>query len=227
MIAAFRRRYLDLLGSIYIYNEHRGYTSIDRILAAARKHAPHDTDFLAAVEKHRADERKHYVMFKRWFELQGRMPLAIDRSFGHIDRFVEIMFRRRIDALDTDRIMADDRLFERLCRVISLTERRGMKQVDILLNHPIVRRDKVLMKIFRIIEQDEPSHWAPYDQWLRARGRRDDRWWERTIDSVIHSELVFLKLPFLFLNPWLRRRTEWADAADPAEPLAAPIAEAA
>jgi hypothetical protein len=227
MIAAFRRRYLDLLGSIYIYNEHRGYTSIDRILAAARKHAPNDTDFLAAVEKHRADERKHYVMFKRWFELQGRMPLAIDRSFGHIDRFVEIMFRRRIDALDTDRIMADDRLFERLCRVISLTERRGMKQVDILLNHPIVRRDKVLMKIFRIIEQDEPSHWAPYDQWLRARGRRDDRWWERTIDSVIHSELVFLKLPFLFLNPWLRRRTEWADAADPAEPLAAPIAEAA
>lgn len=227
MLAWFRRRYLDLLGSIYIYNEHRGYTSIDRILAAARKHAPHDLEFLAAVEKHRADEHKHYVMFKRWFELQGRMPLAIDRSFGHIDRFVEIMFRRRIDALDTDRIMEDDRLFERLCRVISLTERRGMKQVDILLNHPIVKRDKVLMKIFRIIEKDEPSHWAPYDEWLRARGRRDDRWWERAIDSLIHSELVFLKLPFLFVNPWLRRRTEWADAADPAEPSATPIAEAA
>jgi hypothetical protein len=227
MIAWFRRRYLDLLGSIYIYNEHRGYTSIDRILEAARRHAPDDTAFIAAIEKHRADERKHYVMFKRWFELQGRMPLAIDRSFGHIDRFVEIMFRRRIDALDTDRMMEDDRLFERLCRVISLTERRGMKQVDILLNHPIVKRDKVLMRIFRIIEKDEPSHWAPYDEWLKARGRRDDSWWERAIDSFIHSELIFLKLPFLFLNPWLRRRTEWADASDPAEPLASPIPEAA
>ena len=125
MIAAFRRRYLDLLGSIYIYNEHRGYTSIDRILEAARRHAPDDAAFIAAVEKHRADERKHYVMFKRWFELQGKMPLAIDRTCGHIDRFVEIMFRRRIDDLDTDGVMRDERQFERLCRVISLTERRG------------------------------------------------------------------------------------------------------
>ena len=31
-----RRRYLDLLGSIYIYNEHRGYTAIDRVLVAVR-----------------------------------------------------------------------------------------------------------------------------------------------------------------------------------------------
>src|SRR5689334_10599610 len=75
MLAWFRRRYLDLLGSIYIYNEHRGYTSIDRILDAVKAHAPDDADFIAAVEKHRADERKHYVMFKRWFELQGKMPL--------------------------------------------------------------------------------------------------------------------------------------------------------
>ncbi len=29
MLAWFRDRYLDLLGSIYIYNEHRGYTAID------------------------------------------------------------------------------------------------------------------------------------------------------------------------------------------------------
>ncbi|MGQ0661368.1 ferritin-like domain-containing protein [Sphingosinicella sp.] len=226
MIAAFRRRYLDLLGSIYIYNEHRGYTSIDRILEAARRHAPDDAAFIAAVEKHRADERKHYAMFKRWFELQGKMPLAIDRTCGHIDRFVEIMFRRRIDALDTDRMMEDDRLFERLCRVISLTERRGMQQVDIMLNHPIVRRDKVLMRIFRIIEQDEPSHWAPYDEWLRMRGRREAKWWERAIDGLIHSELIFLKLPILFFNPWLRRRTDWADTDDPAEAPASPIAAA-
>lgn len=223
----FRRRYLDLLGSIYIYNEHRGYTSIDRILEAVRSRTPDDVAFIAAIERHRADERKHYVMFKRWFELQGKMPLAVDRTCGHIDRFVEIMFRRGIDELDTEAVISDDRLFERLCRVISLTEKRGYKMVDILLNHPIVKRDKTLMKIFKVIEKDEPSHWAPYDQWLERHGRRADKWWERAIDGFIHSELLVLKLPILFLNPWLKRRTEWADASDPAEPLAAPFSAAA
>jgi hypothetical protein len=223
MFARARRRYLDLLGSIYIYNEHRGYTSIDRVLEAVKSRLPEDRAFIAAIEKHRADERKHYVMFRRWFELHGKMPLAVDRTCGHIDRFVEIMFRRGIDELDTEKVIADDRLFERLCRIISLTERRGMKQVEILLNHPMVKRDKVLMRIFRVIEKDEPSHWAPYDGWLEANGRRDPVWWERAIDSFIHSELLFLKLPFLFLNPWLKRRTDWADERDPAERLATPI----
>ncbi|MGK6356008.1 ferritin-like domain-containing protein [Sphingomonas sp. DT-207] len=223
MLAWFRRRYLDLLGSIYIYNEHRGYTSIDRVLEAVRARSPDDAALIAAIEKHRADERKHYLMFKRWFELQGKMPLRVDRTCGHIDRFVEIMFRRTIDELDTGAIIASDAQFEKLCRVISLTEQRGYKQVDILLRHPLVRDDKVLMKIFRIIEKDEPSHWAPYDGWLKANGKRDPAWWERAIDSFIHSELLFLKLPALFLNPRLKRRTDWADAEDPAEAKASPL----
>lgn len=227
MFAWFRRRYLDLLGSIYIYNEHRGYTCIDRVLEAVRSRTPDDKEFIEAVERHRADERKHYVMFKRWFELQGKMPLKVDRTCGHIDRFVEIMFRRGIDHLDTDAVITDDRQFEKLCRVISLTERRGMKQVEILLRHPLVKRDKVLIKIFKVIEKDEPSHWAPYDGWLKAHGRRDPRWWERAIDSFIHSELLFLKLPVLFFNPWLKRRADWADAADPAERLASPVSATA
>lgn len=214
MLSAFRRRYLDLLGSIYIYNEHRGYTSIDRVLEAVRARAPDDHALIAAIEKHRADERKHYQMFKRWFELQGRMPLTVDRTCGHIDRFVEIMFRRTIDALDTRKLIEDDAQFEKLCRVISLTEQRGHRQVHILLNHPAVLSDKVLTRIFRIIEKDEPSHWAPYDGWLRANGKRDPRWWERAVDSFIHSELLFVKLPFLFLNPFVRRRTDWADAGE-------------
>jgi hypothetical protein len=227
MIAWFRRRYLDLLGSIYIYNEHRGYTSIDRILEAVRCRMPEDKAFIAAIEKHRADERKHYVMFKRWFELRSEMPLKVDRTCGHIDRFVEIMFGRGIDDLDTDQMMTDDRLFERLCRVISLTEQRGMKQVEILLRHPLVRHDPILIRIFKVIEKDEPSHWAPYEGWLEAHGRRDPKWWERAIDTFIHSELLVLKLPLLFFNPWLKRRTEWADANDPAERLAAPLSAAA
>src|SRR3954452_10725893 len=153
MIQALRRRYLDLLGSIYIYNEHRGYTAIDRVLEAVRARSPGDHAFIAAIEKHRADERKHYLMFRRWYEKRGQMPLFVDRTCGHIDRFVEIMFRSTIDQLDTKAIIANDDLFEKLCRVISLTEKRGYRQVEILLAHPLVRRDEGLLKIFRIIKK--------------------------------------------------------------------------
>ncbi|HEY7807295.1 MAG TPA: ferritin-like domain-containing protein [Croceibacterium sp.] len=212
MLAWFGRRYLDVLGSIYLYNEHRGYTAIDRVLEAAHAHAPDDTELIAAIERHRADERKHYVMFRRWFERRGGMPLSLDRAFGHIDRFVEIMFGRSIDRLDTQAVVQSDRLFERLCRVIVLTEQRGYRQVEILLANRFVRSDPVLMRIFTIIRKDEPSHWGPYETWLRKNGRRDARWWERAIDSFIHSELLFLKLPFLFLNPWIGRRARWPDA---------------
>jgi hypothetical protein len=212
MLAWFSRRYLDLLGSIYIYNEHRGYTALDRVLEAVRSRSPDDHAFIAAIEKHRADERKHYLMFRRWYERRRQMPLFVDRTCGHIDRFVEIMFRTKIDDLETQKIIDDDRLFERLCRVISLTEKRGYRQVEILLDHPIVKTDAGLMKIFRIIEQDEPSHWEPYDGWLKANGKRDPKWWERGVDAFIHSELLFLKLPALFLNPRLRRRSDWADS---------------
>jgi hypothetical protein len=223
MLNWYRARYLDLLGSIYIYNEHRGYTSIDRVLEAVRARAPNDHALIASIEKHRADERKHYVMFKRWFELRGKMPLRVDRTCGHIDRFVEIMFHRTIDELDTRRIIAEDDQFEKLCRVISLTEKRGHKQVLVLLDHPLVRHDRTLVKIFQIIERDEPSHWAPYDGWLTANGKRDPKWWEKGIDTFIHSELLFLKLPALFLNPWLKRRADWEDDHDPAEALASPF----
>lgn len=208
----FRRRYLDLLGSIYLYNEHRGYTAIERVLAAVRARAPDDEDLIAAIEQHRDDERKHYVMFRRWFESRGIMPFAVDRTCGHIDRFVEIMFGTTIDGLDTHAMIDRNDLFSRLCRVIALTERRGYRQVEILLRHPAVRDDKVLHRIFRIIEKDEPRHWTPYEGWLAAHGARAPRWWERAIDRFVHSELLFLKLPLMFVTPSLARRSDWADA---------------
>jgi hypothetical protein len=217
----FSRRYLDLLGSIYIYNEHRGYTALDRVLEAVRARSPDDLAFIAANEKHRADERKHYLKYRRWFEKRSQMPLSVDRTCGHIDRFVEIMFRTRIDRMDTQAVVASDRLFEKLCRVISLTEKRGYRQVEVLLNHPLVTQDPGLIKIFRVVERDEPDHWAPYDAWLKAHGKREPKWWERAIDTFIHSELLLVKLPILFLHPRLGRRSEWPDAGEGAKPVAA------
>lgn len=225
MIEAFNRRFLDVLCSIYLYNEHRGYTALDRMLAAIRTSWPEDTALIALVESHRADERRHYLMFRSWFERRGMMPLDLDRRFGHIDRFVEIVFGAPIEAF-TPELIGRDKLFERLCRVISLTEKRGYRQVAALLRHATVRQDKALIRIFRVIERDEPSHWAPYDGWLRAHGRRQANGWERAIDGFVHGELLALKLPILFLSPGSPRRTSWPDEQDAAELQDASLAAA-
>jgi hypothetical protein len=151
------------------------------------------------------------------------MPLAVDRTCGHIDRFVEIMFGHGIDQLDTRAVIASDALFARLCRVIMLTEQRGYKQVEILLALPLVKSDKALLRIFEVIRKDEPSHWAPYEGWLARTGRRMANFSERAVDFWIHRELLFLKLPAVFLNPRMPRRARWADADEPAARLASPL----
>jgi len=216
MLGWYRRRWLDLVASIYVYNEHRGYTALDELLAAMRVVTPHDRAFIAQVEQHRADEYKHYLMFKRWFEKRRQMPLLVDRTCGHIDRFIEIIVGSRIDDIDTAAMISDEDNFEKLCRVVALTERRGYRQVQILLRHPFVRRDRHLTKIFEVIRQDEPRHWAPYEGWLKLHQRRESGWRERWTDLFIHSELLLIKLPLLFLTPQLRRRSSWPDESETA-----------
>ena len=210
-VAAFRARFLDVLASIYIYNEHRGYTSLDRVLEAARLHCPNDATFIAAIEKHRADEHKHYRMFRRWFELNKRMPLKVDRTCGHIDNFIQAVFGCSIDELDTAAIVADPGEFEKLCRVIMLTEQRGMTQVEVLLKNPHVRADKGMLRIFQVVEKDEPDHWMPYEAWLTAHRRQTALWRERWADYWIHKSLMLVKLPALFLRRNAPRLQHWPD----------------
>ncbi len=208
---AFRSRYLDVLASIYIYNEYRGYTSLDRVLEAVRLRCPDDLPFQAEIAKHRADEHKHYQMFRRWFERQGRMPLAVDHSCGHIDRFIEWVFGCTIEALDTGAVVADAAEFERLCRVIMLTEQRGYAQVKLLLANRVVRSDPVMRKIFEIVHHDEPDHFLPYQRWLEREGKATARWNERMADWCIHKALMLAKLPALFLDPATPRLARWPD----------------
>ena len=222
----FLARYLDTLASIYIYNEHRGYTSLDRVLEAVRICCPGDDRFIAEITSHRADEYKHYLMFRRWFELQGRMPMAVDRTCGHIDRFVEAVFGCTIEQLDTERIIAEPAEFEKLCRVIMLTEQRGYAQVALLLRSRAVRSDPVLARIFRIIHRDEPSHFLPYRSWLQRNGRPSANARERLTDYVIHKSLMLAKLPALFFNPATRRLTQWPDVDAAAYSTAAVSASA-
>ena len=209
--AAFRARFLDVLASIYLYNEHRGYTSLDRVLEAAEAHCPQETAFLAAIRKHRADEQKHYRMFRRWFELAGRMPLQVDRTCGHIDHFIQRIFGCSIEQLDTQQIVADLGEFEKLCRVIMLTEQRGMRQVETLLRSSHVRSDKVMARIFQIVERDEPDHWQPYYAWLITHRSAATSWRERWADYWIHKTLMLVKLPALFLRHSTPRMARWPD----------------
>lgn len=214
ILATYRERYLDVVASIYIYNEHRGYTSLDRVLAAARRHCPEDTEFLAAVAKHRADERKHYLMFKRWFERKGLMPLAVDTSYGHIDRFINRVFGCGIDDLETDNVVADPEAFEKLCRVIVLTEQRGLVQVEELLRNRAILSDPVMTRIFTIIHEDEPSHFLPYRRWLEEQSRPTALWRERLADWCIHKVLLLGKLPSLFFHTAAPRLVRWPDAGE-------------
>lgn len=214
-ISAFRERYLDVLASIYIYNEHRGYTSLDRVIEAVRLRCPDDREFQAEIEKHRKDEYKHYTMFRRWFERQGRMPLQVDRGVGHIDRSIQWIFRCTIEELDTTAIVTNPGEFERLCRVIMLTEQRGFAQVEILLRNKIVMGDPVMARIFRIVHRDEPDHFLPYQRWLERHGRATARWNERAADWCIHKVLMLAKLPAIFLDSGRPRLERWPDE-DPA-----------
>lgn len=214
IVAALRERYLDVVASIYIYNEHRGYTSLDRVLEAARQYCPEDAGFIAAIASHRADERKHYLMFRRWFERRGRMPLGVDRSFGHIDRFIAFAFGRGIDDLDVDGVVADVAAFEKLCRVIVMTEQRGLVQVEQLLRNRTILSDPVMSRIFRVIHRDEPSHFLPYREWLEHRRRPAETRAERLADWCIHKVLLLVKLPALFLNARAVRLDRWPDAGE-------------
>lgn len=214
MLDRARRRYRDILTSVYIYNEHRGYSSLDRVLEAVRARHPDESDFIAEVEKHRADERHHYLMFRHYFEALGAMPYRVDRTCGHIDRLIRLCFGCGIDELDTNEVAASGDLFARLCRVIMLTEMRGMRQVDILLRSPLVRSDRKLLKIFRVIERDEPSHWMPYRDWIERHGEAMPSRAERFADFLVHRTLLLVKLPLLYLNPRLKRCTDWLDSTD-------------
>ena len=217
---AFRERYLDVLASVYLYNEHRGYTALDRVIEAVRRNCPGEPDFLAEVVRHRADEHKHYHMFRRWFERSGRMPLAMDRRVGHIDRFIFRTFGCEIDELDTETVAADPAAFEQLCRVIMLTEQRGFRQVEVLLRNGWVQSDKVMARIFDIVHRDEPGHFLPYARWLERRGRAAPRWREKLSDFWIHRALLLGHIPALFLDPSLPRMKRWPHEADAALPQA-------
>lgn len=209
MMKLFIDRYLRVLVSVYLYNEYRGYTELERLVVALREKYPSEHEFIAAVEKHTEDERKHYLMFRHYFESRGEMPLVVGSSSGYIDRLVSMIFGTNLDDLNTEEMVADDEKFFRLCRLIMITEFRGMKQVETILNSRLIRGSTELQRIFKIIERDEPSHCQPYQKWLRTHNSDEVTFREQVADFITHYSLITIKLPFLFCNPLHKRSKEF------------------
>ena len=102
-----------------------------------------------------------------------------------------------------------------------LTEQRGYRQVEIILQNRLIMSDPVMKKIFEIVHRDEPDHFLPYQRWLERQGRATARWNERAADWCIHKVLMLAKLPALFLDLGRARMKHWPDEADGLPDLAA------
>ena len=102
------------------------------------------------------------------------------------------------------------------CRVIVLTEQRGLIQVEELLRNPAVLGDPVMLRIFRTVHKDEPDHFLPYRDWLTRQGRPIERWNEKVADWCIHKILLLKKMPTLFFDAGAARMEQWPDAGEAA-----------
>ena len=207
MVDAMFERFREVLMSIYLYNEHRGYTQLEALEAALRARRPHERALADAVAKHARDERKHYQMFRAWFRKRGRMPFHVDARAGYIDRLVRAVGREPLDQLDFGATVTDAASLRQLCHLIALTERRGLAQVRWLLGFEPVARDASLHALFTVVERDEPSHFEPYRAWLAEHGVGDPSFREHMADVATHLSIVCTQLPKLLLDPRLPRLT--------------------
>ncbi|TSA26737.1 MAG: ferritin-like domain-containing protein [Ignavibacteriales bacterium] len=202
-------RFYGVLLSIYIYNEYTGYMELEKLLAAINKKYPEEKEFIAAVRKHIDDERKHYMLFKNYFTKNERIPFFVSDKYGYIDLFVKHIFKVKIKELDQNSIINNNEKFFKLCRLIMMTELRGLKQVKTLLNNNLINKNESLLKIFKVIEKDEPSHCYPYQYWLKKSNSHMPRLRENLTDLWIHYSLMIIKVPFLLFNGKLKRRSEF------------------
>lgn len=195
----------EALLSIYLYNEHRGYTQLEALERALHEHRPQEQALAGWVHAHAADERRHYKMFRAWFVRRGVMPLHVDASVGYIDRLVQSVTGTAIDGIDFGAAVREEAELERLLRLIVLTERRGLAQVRALLGAQRLLLDRELRAMFEVIERDEPSHFEPYAGWLAARGRAASSLREAAADALTHGAIVAWQLPALVCDPSPKR----------------------
>lgn len=193
------RAYLVLL-SVYLYNEYQGFTQLEQLQEAFAEKYPDEKEMIEAIAKHASDEKKHYLMFQSYFEKTNIMPLSVGFKTGYVDLFIKLIFRKPMGSVSPRQIIHDEKMFYQLCRMIMMTERRGLQQVQWLLRTQWIKRHPVLTRIFRVVEKDEPSHFLPYQHWLMRHHQSLPTWREKLADLWVHYTLVYLRVPLLYLN---------------------------
>jgi hypothetical protein len=198
-------RLKELILSVYLYNEWRGYLQLETdLIPRLERDGRFDPEFVKGVRKHAADEKKHYGMFKGWFKERGRMPYAVGPAVGYFDA----LFTRLVGP-SSDLVSSPDH-FARLCRAVVTTERRGIHQLNGLLGMGFVRTDCRLTRVLEVIRKDEPSHFVPYERWLARNGYAGPSLRERFADCLVHYSIALFVIPVLFLNPRLKRLKQYA-----------------
>ncbi len=198
-------RFRELVISIYLYNEWRGYRQLEQdLLPEIERKGDFDADFVRGVRKHADDEKKHYRMFKGWFAERGTMPYEVGPSVGYFDTMaLWLVGKRKTDPASV--LTASPDCFARFCRAVVTTERRGIQQLDLMLRWRSVREDARLRRVLEVIRGDEPSHFAPYERWLKTHGYAGPRLREWIVDCVVNYGIAVLIIPALFFNPRLKR----------------------
>ncbi len=209
----FSRRLRDLILSVYLYNEWRGYLQLESdLIPELELRVGKEDEFLKGVKKHAADERRHYRMFKGWFLASNVRPFAVGPSVGYFDR-VASWFLEKGTAESSAGLVDSPQSFARLCRAVITTERRGIAQLDALLKWGFIARDARLRNLLQTIRRDEPFHSLPYECWLAARGLPGPDWKNRISDALVHYSIAVLVIPRLYFTPWLRRLEAFQDDA--------------
>jgi hypothetical protein len=195
------QRFKDLVVSIYLFNEWRGFTQLEqKLIPALESDSQTSAHFLNCVKKHAADERRHFEMFRAYFISIGRPPFAVGKAVGFFDALAECV-AGKYGVIS----QAEPKHFAKLCQVIVLTERRGIAQLESLLKWKIVSRDHRLRRIFETIQMDEPSHFGPYEEWLDNHGFPRASYLAKAWDILIHYSIAGIIIPFHFFNFRLKR----------------------
>lgn len=196
MSQLWRRRFYRTLASIYLYNEERGATQLGVLLESFTRQFPDEVEMQTAIRKHQADERRHGLMFRAYLQRRGWSPLQVGPSLGYIDLLVHHVFGTTLEQLEARRLVENPIALHRLCRLIEITEARGLRQVRWLLNWAWVREDAELYRIFRVIERDEPSHFLPYRAWRARAGAAGVGVPERWADFCVHWGILLFRYPW-------------------------------
>lgn len=200
MMPRLIHRFHRLLMSIYLYNEYRGYTQLEKLLGVFKSVFPEEAEMAASITKHLEDEKKHFRMFKGYFLARRSMPYEVGKEAGYIDRLVGNALGCALEDLEAEKILGSREEFFKICRLIMMTEFRGMKQVEALLANRWVKKDPALVKIFSVVKKDEPSHCLPYQAWLEKFESHRPRLKERLADALAHYSLMLYRIPLLFMN---------------------------